>query len=179
MHLDMYKILLNLLFCFITWSWYFLLKDLVSHEMDRCWEENDMVIILQNIGLTTIMFVTWNGCRSLYGCMRSSTDRLFDGLCLLVSFYGCSSIFLFCSFTCNWANWHGRYRGLDPWDVYSSGPSWFYYDWDDWLRWFDTCFLLVKRILKLVATTSYAPLGWMGTRINGLTLEIEVKQMSL
>ncbi|KAH0777543.1 hypothetical protein KY290_008954 [Solanum tuberosum] len=24
------------------------------------------------------------------------------------------------SFTCNWANWYGQYRGLDPWDVYSS-----------------------------------------------------------
>ncbi|KAH0713368.1 hypothetical protein KY290_008953 [Solanum tuberosum] len=23
-------------------------------------------------------------------------------------------------FTCNWANWYGQYRGLDPWDVYSS-----------------------------------------------------------
>ena len=108
--------------------------------------------------------------------MRSSTYRLFDSLCLLVSFYGCSSIFLFCSFTCNWANWHGRNRGLDPWDVYSSGPSEFYYDR------YDLTHMLShdEENLKIICHHELCSLlGYMGTRTNGLMLEIEVKQMSL
>uniref|UniRef100_A0A3Q7ETS0 Uncharacterized protein n=2 Tax=Solanum lycopersicum TaxID=4081 RepID=A0A3Q7ETS0_SOLLC len=73
-------------------------------------------------------------------------------------------------FTCNWANWHGRYRGLDPWDVYSSGPSEFYYDR------YDLTHMLShdEENLKIICHHELCSLlGYMGTRTNGLMLEIE------
>lgn len=63
---------------------------------------------------------------------------------------------------------------VDAWDVYSSVPSAFYYDGDDLSHIHSHGEENLKNYLTRELCSS---LGWIGTRVNGLMLEIEVKQM--